>query len=135
MTAHRSGPMTREAGRKFGATVGIAFLVIAAITWWRDHPTATMVLGTLGSVLLLAGLLIPTRLGPVERAWMGLAHAMSKVTTPIVMGIMYGLVISPAGVLRRWIGRNPLVHAPEDQSFWRERPEGARRTGSMRRQF
>ena len=51
-------------------------------------------------------------LGPVERAWMGLAHAISKVTTPIVMGVMYLLVLTPVGLLRRRFGGNPLVHAP-----------------------
>ncbi|MGH9349991.1 MAG: SxtJ family membrane protein [Vicinamibacterales bacterium] len=132
-TAHTR--LTPAAGRRFGVTVGGAFLAIAAITWWRDHPTATMILGAAGSALALAGLAIPTRLGPVERAWMALAHAISKVTTPIVMGIIYLLVIFPTGVLRRAFGGNPLVHAERTRSFWRERPAGARQSASMRRQF
>ena len=34
----------------------------------------------------LAALVAPTALGPVERAWMGLAHAISRVTTPDLHG-------------------------------------------------
>jgi hypothetical protein len=127
--------MTAAQGRKFGLTVGSAFLVFAGIAWWRGHPTTTMVLGGLGGVLALSGLTIPTHLGPVERAWMAMAHAISKVTTPIVMGVMYLVVLFPTGVLRRAIGGNPLVHAEQDLSYWRARPEGSRKSASMRRQF
>jgi hypothetical protein len=127
--------MTAAHGRRFGLTVGTAFLVFAGIAWWRGHPTTTMVLGGLGGLLVLSGLIVPTHLGPVERAWMALAHAISKVTTPIVMGVMYLVVLFPAGVLRRGIGGNPLVHAEQEYSYWRARPAGSRRSASMRRQF
>jgi hypothetical protein len=116
-------------------TVGAAFLVIAGLLWWRDHSLAVTLTGSLGGLLALAGLAIPTHLGPVERAWMWLAHAISKVTTPIVMGVMYLLVITPVGLLRRTLGGNPMVHAREDEGYWRSRPPGARRTGSLNRQF
>ena len=126
---------TASQGRRFGLTVGAAFLVFAGIAWWRGHPTTTMVLGSLGGVLALAGLVLPAQLGPVERAWMALAHAISKVTTPIVMGVMYLLVFVPVGWLRRTMGGNPMTHAEQGQSFWRERAAGSRRSKSMRRQF
>ncbi len=127
--------LTTAEGRRFGLTVGLAFAVFAGVAWWRAHPTASTVLGSLGAVLILAGLLIPTMLGPVERGWMGLAHLISKVTTPIVMGLMYLLVLTPVGFLRRSFGGNPLVHAPAERSYWRARPANARRTASLSRQF
>ena len=126
---------TAAHGRKFGVTVGAAFLVLSGIAWWRGHPTTVMVLGTLGGALLLAGLIIPAQLGPVERAWMGLARVISKVTTPIVMGVMYLLVLSPIAWVRRTVGGNPMTHAEHGKSFWHERASGSRQSKSMRRQF
>ena len=73
-------------------------------------------------------------LGPVERAWMKLAHLISKVTTPIVMGVMYLLVLTPVGLLRRSLGGNPMVHDPQSGSYWKSRPEG-KRAGNLTRQF
>ena len=131
----KSGRLTAAEGRRFGLTVGGAFLVLAAITWWRAHPRAMMVFGSLGGVLSLAGLVVPTYLGPVERAWMKLAHIISKVTTPIVMGVMYLGVLFPVGVLRRRFAGNPMVHAEREHSYWRSRETGSRRSASMRRQF
>jgi hypothetical protein len=126
---------TAAHGRRFGLTVGGAFLFLAAIAWWRGSPTTLTVLGSIGAALALAGLIVPAHLGPVERGWMRLAHVISKVTTPLVMGVMYLVVISPIGALRRLLGGNPLVHAERERSYWRERPAGARRSASMQRQF
>jgi hypothetical protein len=127
--------LTTREGRRFGLTVGTAWLVLAAIVGWRGHATTAMAMGSIGGLLALAGLLIPTRLGPAERAWMKLAHAISCVTTPIVMGIIYYMVLTPTAYLRRGLGRNPLVHAPGPTGFWQARPANARRSASMERQF
>src|SRR5262245_19560123 len=126
---------TAAAGRKFAFTVGAAFLVFGGIAWWRGHPTTTTVLGTLGATLLVLGLLVPRALGPVERAWMALAKVLSKVTTPIVMGVIYLIVLSFVGLIRRTLAGNPMSHAEAGRGFWKERAEGARRSASMQRQF
>jgi hypothetical protein len=130
-----SKTFTAAQGRRFGATVGTAFLVFAGIAWWRGHEAVAMTLAALGSVLLLAGWLVPRQLAPIERAWMGLAHAISKVTTPIAMGVIYLLVLTPVGFLRRQFGGNPMVHQTAATGYWHSRPEGRRRTADMRRQF
>lgn len=135
MAAGISARLTAAQGRRFGLTVGAAFLVLGGIVWWRGHLTTSGVFSGLGLVLLLAGLLIPTHLGPVERAWMRLAYAISRVTTPIVMAVIYFVVITPTGLLRRTIGSNPLSHVEHESSFWKPRPPNARRSASMERQF
>lgn len=134
MAAGVPARLTTAQGRRFGFTVGGAFLLFAAIAWWRGHPITTNVLTMLGGTLFLAGLTVPTYLGPIERAWMGLAHAISKVTTPIVMGVMYLAVLTPIGLARRMLGGNPMVHAAEGASYWKARPEG-RRGGNLMRQY
>jgi len=121
-------------GRKFGVTVGAAFLVITAILWWRDHPTAMLVTGSIGGALVVAGLLIPRHLGPVERAWMALALAISKVTTPVSMGVLYFLVLLPAGAIMRLVGKRPLVHQAGAAGYWILRTR-QRVPNSMERQF
>lgn len=126
--------LTPREGRKFGVTVGLAFGVFAAISYWRGHETAPMVLGVLGGVLLLAGLATPGHLGPVYRAWMGLALLLSKVTTPVFMGLIYFLVLTPTSIVMRLLGRNPLVQKGANDSYWVRRDPN-REPGSMSRQF
>jgi hypothetical protein len=124
-----------QQGRRFGFTVGGAFLVFAAIAWWREAATLAPILAALGATLGIAALVAPAHLGPVERAWMALAHVISRVTTPIVMAVMYFVVITPSGIARRAFGGNPLVHADAAAGFWKPRPANGRRSKSMERQF
>ena len=125
--------LTPAEGRKFGLSVGTAFLVIGGVFWWRHHQTAATVLWSIGGALILSGLLIPGRLGPVHAAWMGMAHAISKVTTPIFMSIVYFVVLTPAGVIRRIVGRNPLHQQHTETGYWIAREGGGR--GDITRQF
>jgi hypothetical protein len=126
---------TAAAGRRFGATVGGAFLVLAGLVWWRGHVTTATVFAIIGAVLVVLGLVVPLALGPVERAWMAFAKVLSKVTTPVAMGAIYLIVLSGVGFLRRRLASNPLVHAESSRGFWKERSEGMRRSASMQRQF
>jgi|SRR5688572_23834895 len=135
MAARVSARLTASQGRRFGLTVGLAFVVLAALTAWRDVRILPFVLGSIGGTLLVAAMLVPSHLGPVERAWMALAHAISRVTTPIIMAVMYFAVITPTAVARRSFGGNPLAHAAGSTGFWKPRPPDARRSKSMERQF
>ena len=126
--------LTAAQGRRFAFTVGTAMLVLAGVLVWRGKRPVAVVLATIGALLILAGLVAPTRLGPVERAWYALAAAISKVTTPIVMGVLYFVVITPAGLVMRALGRNPLPRPAPDASAWVSRPENARRS-DLERQF
>jgi hypothetical protein len=127
--------LTPREGRKFGLTVGAAFLVLAAISRWRGHTTTPLVLGGLGAALVLAGGLLPGRLAPVHRAWMQLALLLSKVTTPVFMGLIYFVVLTPTGLLIRLFGRNPLKHRPREGSYWVTRPAETPERNSLTRQF
>jgi hypothetical protein len=120
-------------GRKFGLLVGGVFLVLGAISHWRGHQVAPTVLFVLGGALVLAGLLIPGRLGPVYRGWMSFAVVLSKVTTPIVMGVIYYGLFTPMGFLRRRLGKNAMLRTP-GESFWVSREPVARRS-DLSRQF
>jgi hypothetical protein len=126
--------LTPSEGRKFGFTVGIAFLVLAALLhFWRHRENAASVAGSLGTLLLVAALVIPTELGPLQRGWMGLARIISKVTTPVVMGVVFFFVMTPIGLLMRLFGHRPLVHRERDGGFWTLPASGGR--SDLERQF
>jgi hypothetical protein len=126
--------LTSAEGRRFAFTVGAAFAALAAVAWWRGRPSVCGVLGAVGVLLILAGLTIPARLGRVQRAWMGLAHLLSMVTTPIFLGIVFFVAVTPVGWLKRLFGSRPLRRAP-GSSAWVTRAPDARRGLDMHRQF
>ena len=115
-------------------TLGLAFLVLAGLLYWRHFPTGSAVTAALGILLLVAGLILPTHLGPVSRGWMKIGAAISVVTTPVFMGVVYFLVLTPTGLIMRMIGRNPLKPARAEGTHWVTRAEVNRRS-SLDRQF
>lgn len=126
---------TASEGRRFGLTVGAAFIALALVFAWRTNTTVAAILATIGGALALGGLLVPSRLGPVNRGWLRLALMISKVTTPLVMGAMYWLVLTPTGVLRRTFGKNPLASPPTGDSYWRRHSAAVTGPRSMERPF
>ncbi len=124
--------LTPQEGRRFGLTVGAAFLVLAGIVWWRGRMLGAVALGILGGLLIIAALALPGRLGPVYRGWMGLALLLSKVTTPIFMGIVYLLVLTPIGLVLRLVGRRPLAQPSPTGSLWVRREPGKRQSDLLR---
>ena len=125
--------LTAAQGRKFGLTVGGAFLVIGLLLAWRHREAARNVMLGLGAAFSLAGLLVPTMLGPVERAWMGLAHLLSKVTTPIFMGLVYFVILTPTAAALALFGKTPLNMKKSADGYWvtRDRDQAS----DMTRQF
>jgi hypothetical protein len=132
--------LTASHGRKFGLTVGGAFIVIALILYfWRGAVVVPRVFGVVGALFIAGGLIAPTHMGPVERGWMKLALLISRVTTPILMGVTYFLVLSPVGVVRRMLGKNALVRLPggadlAPDSYWFIR-RGTVTRSNLTRQF
>jgi len=120
-------------GRQFGLLVGGAFLVLGALLLWRGREIAAWVGGGLGTFLVVAGLAIPGRLGPVYRAWTRASLALSKVTTPVFMGAVYFIVLTPAGLVMRLLRRNALRPDPSRTTFWATREAGPR--SDMERPF
>jgi hypothetical protein len=128
---------TAARGRRFAFTIAAAFAVIALITAWRDRETIAAVTGGIAALMLGGGLIAPSRLEPIEHGWMKFAHALSRITTPIFMGIVYFVVLTPAGLIRRTFGSNPLVHRADNGSYWEPRPSRERepQRRRMERQF
>ncbi|HEY3123199.1 MAG TPA: SxtJ family membrane protein [Thermoanaerobaculia bacterium] len=125
-----------EEGRKFGLSVGTAFLVLAGLLWWRERVAGAAICAAIGGLLAIAGLLVPAQLGPVYRGWMAFAGLLSRVTTPIFMGVVYFLILTPIGGVMRLFRRNPLKHRLVGGSFWiRRRPATEAGQDSMRHQF
>ena len=129
--------LTRAAGRKFGLTLAAGFAVVGALLAWRGHSLAARICWAIAAASAASGLLFPTRLGPVERVWMALGVALSHVTRPVFFTLVYLAVITPAGLIRRFVARSPLARDSAADTYWVSRtaraPDAERR--ALERQF
>ena len=67
-------------------------------------------------VLTLLGLLAPQRLSVVYRGWITFGLIMNRLTTPLVLGIVFFLVITPTALLMRLIHRDTMARARDSRS-------------------
>lgn len=105
--------------RKFGLTMGFAFLLLGGIAWWRDAGIAPYLLG-IGGAFALLGLVVPRALGPVEFLWMKLALVLSYVMTRVILTLAFYLAIMPMGFLLRLMGKDLLSRRIDRSgtSYW-----------------
>lgn len=133
-TGLTAGTFTSSEGRRFGFTVGAACAMLAALWWWRGHPRGAVVAVSIGALLILGAAVIPTKLRPLYRGWMRLADLLSAVTTPMFMAVVYFLVLTPIGWLRRTLIGHPFATARDADSVWVAR-DGTARRSDLERQF
>ena len=136
MPAHHALAPTPDARelRRSAFAVGGAMLALALLARWRGRHATASVCTALGLLLIAAGTAAPARLAPAHRVWMQGATALSRVTTPIFLGIVYFGVLTPIGLVLGLLGRRPLRAPRRGESAWIDRPPDARR-GDIRRQF
>jgi hypothetical protein len=127
-------PPTRRELRGFAWSVGGAFVVLGVFAAWRGRAAPATGFGSLGAALWLAGALAPARLAAVHRAWMRLALAISAVTTPVLMGIVFFGVLTPLAVVTRLLRWRSFGVPRDAATAWVDRPPDARRS-DLRRQF
>jgi len=99
---HTIPVLDRKGLREFGLLTGgiVAVLFGLFFPWLLERPWPRwpwVLFGVLGGMALIA----PLALGPVYKAWMQLGLLLNKVTTPLILGIVFFLVISPIGLVRR----------------------------------
>lgn len=108
--------------RNFGLLVGGVFIALAAWWLWRAKlQTIALSVLTIGAALALLAIFFPKALVIPNRLWMGLARVLSIITTPIIMAVIFFLVITPFGLVRRLFGGDPLNRrADRTDSYWKD---------------
>ena len=126
----------RSENRTFGLIMAGAFGALALVRAWWTGQLSWWMLG-LAVVFLAASLLLPAWLQPVRLAWMKLAAVLGFINSRLLLTIVFGLIITPIGLLLRALGRRPFATASDAamKTYWRaRRPEEFVRE-RMERQF
>ena len=127
-----AGPSNRGFGIVFTVVFAIVTLLpfMGAVKWlhWA---------GVLAAAFLVLAFAAPDVLTPLNRIWTRFGLLLHKVMQPLIMGAMFFGVITPAGVLRRLIKRDPLKLRRDAAaaSYWIKRGPGQPAPETMKDQF
>ena len=56
----------------------------------------------------------PASLRGVYRGWMRIGLLLNRIVSPIVLGIVFFLVVTPMGLIMRLTGRDPMARKSRD---------------------
>ncbi len=118
--------------RQFGITTGAIVVAVFAgfFPWFLERPIPAWPM-VIGGVLIVWGLVLPASLGPVYRGWMKFGMVMSKITTPLLMTLIFVLVIVPVALILRLLKKDPMRRKLDaDAPSYRVKGSGAD-TGSL----
>lgn len=123
--------------RSFGFTFVVVFALIAVWQAWAGRIGAATIFAGLGTLTVLAALLRPSVLNPLNRAWMKFGAALHVVVNPIVLGAIYFLMIAPIGIAMRLAGRDALRRRLDAgaRSYWIDREPPGPPPDSLPHQF
>lgn len=95
--------------RSFGFTFGTLFALLFGLLlpWIFDHDRPLWP-WLLLAFMVLWGVAAPRTLRPLYIAWMSFGLFMSRFTTPLIMGLVFYIVITPAGFLFRLFAQDPM---------------------------
>jgi hypothetical protein len=79
----------------------------------------------------------PGALAPLNRLWFRIGILLGKVMTPVMMGVLFFVVVTPVGLLMRLCGKDPLrlKREPAAKSYWLERSGLGLTAESLKDQF
>lgn len=114
----------------------IFFLIIGLLPLISGHSIRRWALIT-GIIFLLVTLVKPAILEPLNQFWFKLGLLLHKITSPIILGLMFFLVITPIGLVKR-LGKNKSLAKSFDksrQSYWLDRNPPGPSPDSFKDQF
>ena len=78
---------------------GLVCVLVALVIEYYDYGSKPAIL--IAGVLLLVVLFFPSLLRPIARVWLMIAEVFGYLMRPVFFGLIFFIVITPIGVLRR----------------------------------
>ena len=118
----RDDEVRTSSNRSFGVVFAVVFLVIGVFPWFVDGRVRVWSL-VVSAAFSLVAMLAPQVLAPLNRVWTRFGLVLHRIVSPVVLGIMFFLVVTPIGLLMRAVGKDPLRLRFDEQvrSYWIER--------------
>lgn len=133
VTSHTEVEMGSE--RSFGIVFAVVFGIIALWPLVFHGGPVRLWATAIAVAFLVIAFAAPQLLKPLNRLWFLFGMLLSKIVSPIVMGIIFFATVTPIGLIRRIRNPDPLNQAfdKDAESYWIIRDSSD--MTSMRKQY
>jgi hypothetical protein len=122
--------------RHFGLLFTVVFAAMAALSYFRGSHAYPWFAGA-SALIAAVTLAKPELLRPFNVLWMRLAAVLHRIVSPIVLGAIFFLVLTPVGIVQRLAGRDTMSRKPDSKarSYWIQREPPGPPPDSLHNQF
>ena len=107
--------------RSFGIVFSIVFLLIAIYPLINSEELRVWSL-IIAIIFLVLGLINSKILTPLNKLWFKFGILLGRIVSPVIMGIIFFLVVTPTGLIMRIIGKDLLyLKFNKNKSYWIEK--------------
>ena len=118
--------------RSFGIVFFVVFLIIATYPLINGGELRLWSL-IISIVFLFLGLVNSKILNPLNKLWFKFGIFLGKIISPLVMGIIFFLVVTPIGLIMRLLNKDLLnLKFNNNNTYWIEKTEPK---SNMKNQF
>ena len=104
--------------RSFGIVFFIVFFIIAIFPLKNDGDIRIWSL-VISVIFLLLGLSNSKILTPLNRLWSKFGILLGKIMSPLIMGLIFFLVVTPIGLIMRMLRKDLLnLKFDNNRSYW-----------------
>tara|TARA_Y100000817_G_C16511768_1_gene391484 strand:+ start:221 stop:589 length:369 start_codon:yes stop_codon:yes gene_type:complete len=112
-----------SSNKSFGIVFFIVFLILA-IYPLKNNGNIIIYLLIISFVFLALGLTNSQLLTPLNKIWFKFGIFLGKIVSPLVMGIIFFLLVTPIGILMRLFKKDLLnLKYNSKKSYWIEKNE------------
>ena len=110
-----------NSNRSFGIVFFVVFLLIAFYPLLKGHDLRIWSL-IVSLIFLILGLLNSKILTPLNKMWFKLGLFLGKIISPLIMGIIFFIVVTPIGIIMRLFNKDLLnLKYNKKKSYWIKR--------------
>ncbi len=107
--------------RSFGIVFSIVFLLIAIYPLINSEGLRVWSL-IIAIIFLVLGLINSKILTPLNKLWFKFGILLGRIVSPVIMGVIFFLVVTPIGLIMKIIGKDLLnLKFNKDKSYWIEK--------------
>jgi len=107
--------------RSFGIVFFLVFFLIATYPLINGNEIRLWSL-VISIIFLLLGLINSKILNPFNKLWFKFGIFLGKIISPLIMGIIFFLVVTPIGLLMRLLNKDLLnLKFNNNRSYWIEK--------------
>ena len=110
-----------SSNRSFGIVFFVVFLLIALypLTYGGEIRIWSLIISI---IFLILGLLNSKILAPLNKIWFKFGILLGRIVSPLIMGIIFFLVVTPIGFIMRLLRKDVLnLKYNKNKSYWIEK--------------